>query len=86
MQHSPRHWLAAASLAALGAVAVAQTQPSPTADGPARQERREGFDPARMQERMAERQARLKQKLGITAAQESRLANRCLGGFMWMAQ
>ena len=70
MKHSPRHWIAAASLAALGVVAVAQTPPSPTASGPARQERREGFDPARMQERMAERQARLKQKLGITAAQE----------------
>ncbi len=71
MKHSPKHWIAAASLAALGVVAVAQTLPSPTAGGPARQERREGFDPARMHERMAERQARLKQKLGITPAQES---------------
>ena len=70
MKHSPRQWIAAASLACLGIVAIAQPQPSPAAGGPARQERREGFDPARMQERMAQRQAHLKQKLGITTAQE----------------
>ncbi len=74
------HRIAAAALLAgfgLAAVAQAQTPPGPQQGGPgapgmmARGEGHHGrFDPARMQERMVKRMAALKQKLGISAAQE----------------
>lgn len=71
MNHSPKQLIAAALLAAVSLVAVAQTPPPPAAGAnPARQERMGRFDPARMQERMARRQARFKETLQITAAQE----------------
>ncbi len=74
------HRIAAAALiAGFGLTAGAQTQtpPGPQQVGPgasgmaAHGEGHHGrFDPARMQERMAKRMAALKQKLGISAAQE----------------
>jgi hypothetical protein len=69
--------LIAAGLLALGFAATAQTPPpAAPAASQAQGEHRAGehhgrrFDPARMQERMARRQAALKQKLQITPAQE----------------
>jgi protein CpxP len=73
MKHAHKH-LIAAVLLALGLAASAQT-PAPAAPGatpaPAAREHHGRYDPARMQERMAHRQAKLKQKLQITPAQES---------------
>lgn len=74
MTRSPKQLIAVAVLAAVGLAAVAQTaSPLPygaaAAGAPAAHERM-GFDPAKMQVRIAERQARLKQKLQITAVQE----------------
>ena len=73
MKHSPKHLIAAAVLAAVGVVAVAQT-PAPAGGGMGQQEQQERSDPARMHERMqarmAQRQARLKEMLQITPAQE----------------
>lgn len=74
MKHSPKQFIAAALLAALGLAAAAQTPPAqPPASGH-RHERMEHRDPARMQERMqariAKRQARLKEVLQIVPAQE----------------
>lgn len=63
-----------ALIAGASLTALAQTPPPaanpPTASQPSRQERMERMH-ARMQERMAQRQAALKSKLQITAAQES---------------
>lgn len=78
MKHSYSKYLASALLATFGAAAMAQTPPAaPVAPGPHMHAMREGhgyMDSARwrerMDERMARRQAALKQKLGITAAQE----------------
>ena len=59
----------AAMLAGLAAGAFAQ--PAPQAQAPAAGPRHEQrFDPAKMQERIARREAALKQKLAITPAQE----------------
>jgi protein CpxP len=74
MKNAPKHLIAAGLLAVLGFAATAQTAP-PAAPGAApaptaRAERHGKFDPARMQERMARRQAALKQKLQLTPAQE----------------
>ena len=75
MTHSPKQLIAAALLATLGFAAVAQTPPAPPAgSGPGRHDRMERADPARMQERMlahiARRQARMKETLQLTPAQE----------------
>lgn len=74
MKPSPSHFIAAALLATLSAVASAQTPPPaaqpPAATTMAHQERTERFDPARMQERRARRQAQLKENLQIAPAQE----------------
>lgn len=76
MNHSPKQLLAAVLLAGLGLAALAQTPPGPPPGGPARpgQERMEGHDPARMQQfmqqRRAQKLARLKETLRITPAQE----------------
>lgn len=71
-----RTLLAASLVAALGAGAIAQTQPTPAPTAPAAQSMRHQ-DPAkmeqfraRMQERMAKRLDDLKQKLQVTSAQE----------------
>lgn len=69
MNYSPKQLVAATVLAALGLAAVAQSTPPP-GNGPARHERMEQYDPAKMQERRAQRQARMKETLQITAAQE----------------
>ncbi|MCY7318747.1 MAG: Spy/CpxP family protein refolding chaperone [Ramlibacter sp.] len=74
MTHSPRHLIAAALLATLSLVATAQT-PAPAAQSPGvttmgHKERMERFDPARMREHRARRQARLKETLQIAPAQE----------------
>ena len=71
MKHAHKH-LIAASLLALGFAASAQTPPGATQGSTAQMqgEHRGHFDPARMQEHMARRQAALKQKLQITPAQE----------------
>ncbi|MBG9389032.1 Spy/CpxP family protein refolding chaperone [Caenimonas aquaedulcis] len=79
MKYAPKH-LIAASLMALGFAAAAQTPAAPAPQGGPGQmqgehrgmrEHHGRFDPAKMQERMARRQAALKQKLQITPAQES---------------
>lgn len=75
MKNTSKHLIAAGLLAVLGCAATAQT-PSPVTPGAApaqtaRAERHGKFDPAKMQERMARRQAALKQKLQLTPAQES---------------
>lgn len=78
----PSRHLIAAALLALGLAAGAQTTsaPAPATPGPGHHMdghhkhmmgRHHGrFDPAKMQERIAKRQAALKQKLQITPAQE----------------
>ena len=77
MTHSPKQLLAAAVLAAMGFAAVAQTPAAPpygaaAAPTPSAQPDRMGrHDPARMQARIAERQARFKQLLQITPAQDA---------------
>ncbi|MDB5872738.1 MAG: hypothetical protein JWQ07_2180 [Ramlibacter sp.] len=71
MKHVYKH-LFAANLLAVGLAATAQTPPATPGAAPARMEREHHgrFDPAKMQERIARRQADLKQKLQITPAQE----------------
>lgn len=68
MKSVHKHLVAVGLLAALGFSAIAQAQPAP-AQQP-RQERMAHRDPAKMQERMAKRQAELKAKLQINANQE----------------
>jgi periplasmic protein CpxP/Spy len=78
MKHACKHLLAAGLLATLAFAGTAQTQPAAPAAGPAASTAREHhgrFDPARMQERVARRQAALKHKLQITPAQESAWAD-----------
>lgn len=72
MIRSPNQLIAALMLGGLGLAAVAQTPPSPPAGWPGRlaQERMEPHDPARMQQRRAQKMARLKETLQITPAQE----------------
>jgi periplasmic protein CpxP/Spy len=74
MKHALKHLVAAGLLASLGLAATAQTPPPAPAGAPgAPHHQRDGkgrFDPAKMQERMAKRQAELKQKLALTPAQE----------------
>jgi Spy/CpxP family protein refolding chaperone len=72
MNFAPKHLIATGLLAALGVAAIAQTPPPATGAAPApmAREHHGRFDPARMQERMAQRQAALKQQLQLTAAQE----------------
>ncbi len=71
MRHIHKH-LIAAVLASLALAAGAQTAPlaAPPTDKPATREHSGRFDPARMQEHFARRQAALKQKLQLTPAQE----------------
>lgn len=74
MNHPCKQLVAAGLLAALAFATSAQTPPEAPAAGPAAstvREHRGRFDPARMQEHMARRQAALKHKLQITPAQES---------------
>jgi protein CpxP len=66
MKHSYKPLIVASLLAMVGLAAGAQTTP---ADPPMGMHGHH-FDPAKMQERMARRQAALKQKLQITPAQE----------------
>ena len=70
MKSVHKHLVAVGLLAALGFSAFAQAQPAPTPSPQTRQERMARHDPAKMQERMAKRQAELKAKLQITANQE----------------
>ena len=74
MKHFHKHLLAAGLLAGFAFGAVAQTQPMPAPGQPpmmSRGERGGMMDRGRMmQERMARRQAEMKQKLQITPAQE----------------
>ena len=66
------HTLIASSLlATVGFTAFAQAPAAVPGAAPAAREGRHHFDPARMQEHMAKRQAALKQKLALTPAQES---------------
>ncbi len=74
---APKHLIATGLLAALGFAAIAQTsaQTAPpatpgAATAPMAREHHGRYDPAKMQERMARRQAALKQKLQIAPAQE----------------
>jgi periplasmic protein CpxP/Spy len=73
MKHSHKHLIAAGLLAGLAFATGAQTQPSPSVGPtPAAMRQHHGrFDPARMQEHIAKRQAQLKEKLQITPAQEA---------------
>lgn len=75
MNHPHKHLIVAGLLATLAFATSAQTPPAAPGAGPApsaaAREHPGRFDPARMQERMARRQADLKQKLQITPAQES---------------
>jgi len=68
-----RTTLIAATLAVLGSSAMAQAQaPAPAAPSASHQGNHgRHYDPAKMQERQAQRLADLKQKLQITSAQES---------------
>jgi protein CpxP len=77
MKHATKHLIAAALLA-LGFAAGAQAPATAPAAPPAASAGQGHYmghhgrmDPARMQERMAKRQERLKQKLQLTPAQES---------------
>ena len=67
MTFATKHIAAAVLMATMGLTAA--TAQTPPAGAP---ERHHGhkFDPAKMQERMAQRQAELKQKLQLTSAQE----------------
>jgi len=69
MKFATKHLAAAVLMATMGLTA-ATAQTAPPAGAP---ERHHGhrFDPAKMQERIAQRQAELKQKLQLTPAQES---------------
>lgn len=69
MNRKHKHIVISSVLAGLGLIAAAQTPPSPPpANAPAAPYGR--HDGARFKERMAARQAELKQKLQITTAQE----------------
>lgn len=57
-------------LAGIGLAAVAQTPQPPPAAPQGHERMAKRHDPAKMQERMAKRQAALKEKLKITASQE----------------
>ena len=81
MKSSYKQLLVATLVAGFGAIASAQTPPpggpgGPGMGGPGMHHQHGGdhqmgrFDPARMQEHMARREAMLKQKLQITPAQE----------------
>lgn len=74
MKHSPRQLIAAVLLAGFGMAAVAQTPPAPAPSGQGQSQRMERHDPARMQQfmqqRRAQKMARLKDTLQITPAQE----------------
>ncbi len=72
-----KHLLVAGLLAGLGCAAMAQgTPPAPQPGGqPGMHQRGERHDPAKFQERMAQRQAELKAKLKITPAQEGAWSN-----------
>lgn len=69
MKSIHKHLMATGLLAALGFSAMAQTPPPAGAPAPGH-ERMARHDPAKMQEHIAKRQADLKAKLQITAAQE----------------
>ena len=74
MKHFHMHLIAAGLLAGLAFATSAQTPPAGPGAGAmpgAMREHHGRFDAARMQERIAKRQAQLKQKLQITPAQES---------------
>ena len=73
MKFAHTRLVAAGLLAAtLGFAATAQTPATaPGAAPAAAHQGHRGFDPAKMQERIAKRQAELKQKLQITAGQEA---------------
>jgi Spy/CpxP family protein refolding chaperone len=75
MKQPHKHLIVAGLLATLAFAGGAQTAPATPAAGPApnaaAREHHGRFDPARMQERLAKRQAAMKQKLQITPAQES---------------
>ena len=74
MKHPHKHLILAGLLATLAFASGAQTPPAGPTIGPApgmAREQHGRFDPARMQERASRRLAELKQKLQITAAQES---------------
>lgn len=76
MKQAHKQLFIAAVLATFGLAATAQSAPTPAPGAPAPMGREHGrehhgrFDPAKMQEHMARRQAALKQKLQITPAQE----------------
>lgn len=74
MKHPGKHLILAGLLATLalaaGAQAPTQAPGQPAATAPA-QEHHGRFGPARLQERIARRQALLKQKLQVTPAQEA---------------
>jgi periplasmic protein CpxP/Spy len=71
MKNTSKQLIAAGLLAAFGFAAIAQTPPTAAPAPTARGERHGKFDPAKMQEHMARRQAELKQKLQLTPAQET---------------
>jgi protein CpxP len=77
MKHACKQLVAAGLLATLAFATTAQTQPAAPAAAPAASAREHHgrFDSARMQERIAKRQAALKQKLQITPAQEGAWAS-----------
>jgi protein CpxP len=76
MKHACTHLVAAGLLATLAFATTAQTQPAaPAAPAASTAREHHGRDPARMQERVAKRQADLKHKLQITPAQESAWAS-----------
>ena len=70
MKPAHRHFLAASLLATLGAAAMAQA-PQAAGPGAAPSYPQGRFDPARMQERMAQRLAELKLKLQLAPAQDA---------------
>jgi periplasmic protein CpxP/Spy len=72
MKHPHKHLILSGLLATLAFATSAQTPPAAPGAAPAAgaKEHHGRFDPARMQERVARRQAVLKQKLQITPAQE----------------
>lgn len=71
MKNPTQRILITALFATLAGGAMAQTPPAAPTDGkPMAHSGMAQRDPARMQEMMAKRMAELKQKLGITAAQE----------------
>lgn len=72
MKFAHKHLVAAAIAATLGLAAIAQTtSPAGSAPTTAAREGHGRFDPAKMQERIAKRQAALKQKLQLSPGQEA---------------